>query len=147
MSKPILVAAAALLLSMTPASAQTAIKIFVTDSLQPAMAELASEFQKTTGGKFKLEPVLGKGAALRERIDKGEVAHVFATGDIGEAKALADAGRTRGPVFPFAKPKAGGGPLGFVILKDAPPAAGELAGFLRFGPGRAILEKHGFSAP
>ncbi len=147
MSKPILIAAAAIVLSITPAAAQTAITIFVSDSLQPAMAELASEFQKSTGGKFKLEPVIGSTGALRERIEKGETVHVFVASDIDQAKVLADAGRTRGPAFPFAKPKAGGGPLGFVILKDAPPAAGELAGFLRYGPGRAILQKYGFNTP
>jgi ABC-type molybdate transport system substrate-binding protein len=84
---------------------------------------------------------------LRERIEKGEAADVFVASDIDQAKLLADAGRTRGPAFPFAKPKAGGGPLGFVVMKNAPPAAGELAGFLRFGAGQKILAKHGFSAP
>ncbi|MBX9926616.1 MAG: substrate-binding domain-containing protein [Hyphomicrobiaceae bacterium] len=148
MLKPIVFAAAmALVAMMSPASAQTAIKVFAADSLQPAMADLASEFQKATGGQFKIEPVLGPTAALRERIEKGEAAHVFAAADIGEAKKLADAGKTRGPAVPFAKPKSGGAPLGFVVMKDAPPAAGELAGFLRFGAGRSVLEKHGFGTP
>jgi len=72
---------------------------------------------------------------------------VFVTADIADAKALADAGRTRGPAVPLARPKAGGGPLGFVVMKNAPPAAGELAGFLRFGAGQKILAKYGFGAP
>ncbi len=148
MLKPTIFAAATLLLAtMTPAMAQTAIKVLAADSLQPAMGELASEFQKATGGRFTIDPVLGPSAALRERIEKGESAHVFAAADIADAKKLADAGKTRGPAVPFAKAKSGGATLGFVVMKDAPPAAGELAGFLRFGSGRAVLEKYGFGAP
>jgi ABC-type molybdate transport system substrate-binding protein len=132
-------------LAAGPASAQTAIKVFAADALQPAMADIAAEFQKSTGGKFKLEPVFGASAALRERIEKGEVAHVLAA-DTADTRKLADGGRSRGPAVVFAKPKSGGD-LSFIVVKDAPPAAGELAGFLRFGPGRAILTKFGFGVP
>lgn len=140
--------AVAMMIGWVPAAtAQTAIKLYAADALQPALADLSAEFQKSTGGQFKLEPVVGPTAALRERIEKGESAHVFAAADLAEAKKIADAGKSRGPAVPFAKSKAGGPPMGFVVMKDAPPAAGELAGFLRFGAGRKVLEKHGFSAP
>lgn len=128
-----------------PAAAQSAIKLYAAETMAPFMAELSAEFQKATAGKFKLEPTVGSSAALRERIEKGEGAHVFAASDAADAKKLSDAGRTRGPAVKFGL--AGGREHVFVVLKDAPPAAGELAGFLRYGAGQGVLKRNGFSSP
>lgn len=148
MSRPSLLSAAVAALAVafaTPAWSQTAIKLYAADTLQPALGDLAAEFKKFTGGKFTIEPVVGGSDALRERIEKGEAAHVFVASDGESARKLAAAGRSRGPAVPFAK--AGGKEHVFIVLKDAPPAAGELAGFLRYGPGQTVLKKHGFGVP
>lgn len=147
-SRPVLVALVAALgmaIAAPAAWAQTAIKLYAADTMQPAMADLSAAFTKFTGGKFKIDPVFGPSDALRERIEKGEPAHVFVASDGQSAKALAASGRSRGPAVPFGK--SGDKEHVFIVLKDAPPAAGELAGFLRFGAGRDVLKKFGFKLP
>ena len=39
-----------------------------------------------------------------------------------------------------------GADYGLVVLKEAPPAAHELAAFIRSSAGKAVLAKHGFGA-
>jgi ABC-type molybdate transport system substrate-binding protein len=63
------------------------------------MLELGSAFEAASG--IKLAPVFGPSGALRERIERGEPADVFASADMGHPQRLAAAGRSF-EVVPFA---------------------------------------------
>ena len=78
------------------------IKVFAAGSLKAAMGDLAKAFQaQNTQATIKTE--FGASGLLRERIEKGEAAHVFASADTGHPKALVDAGKTDGPPVIFAR--------------------------------------------
>lgn len=87
--------------SMT-ASAET-LRLYAAGSLRAVMAEITREFEASTSGTVKVETVLGASGLLRERIEKSETAHVFASADMGHPQRLADMGRTAGPPAVFAR--------------------------------------------
>lgn len=87
---------------ITPANADT-LKLFAAGSLKAAMTDVASAFEKETGGQLKVETVFGASGLLRERIEKGEAAHVFASANMKHPQTLADAGRAAGKVRMFAR--------------------------------------------
>jgi ABC-type molybdate transport system substrate-binding protein len=90
---------------MSPSLAATAetVKLHAAGSLKAAMTEIATAFQASTGGSHKVETVFGASGLLREKIEAGEAAHVFASADLGHPRKLADAGRTMGPAVTFAR--------------------------------------------
>lgn len=79
------------------------IRLYAAGSLMSAMADITREFEASTSGAVKVETVLGASAHLRERIEKGEMAHVFASADTRHPQQLAARGRTAGPVAVFAR--------------------------------------------
>jgi molybdate transport system substrate-binding protein len=80
----------------TAASAQESVRVFAAGSLRAAMTELARAF--TASGGPAVTTTFGASGLLRERIEKGEGADVFASADIGNAVALARANRAVAPV-------------------------------------------------
>jgi molybdate transport system substrate-binding protein len=66
------------------------------------MLEMGAAFEAKSGAR--LEHVFGPSGALRERIEGGELADVFASADMGHPQRLAAAGRSYGAV-PFAHNK------------------------------------------
>jgi len=81
----------------SPVSAQdNAIRVYAAGSLRGAMTEIAQAF--TTAGGPAVMSTFGASGLLRERIEKGEGADVFASADIGHAQTLALAGRASSPV-------------------------------------------------
>jgi molybdate transport system substrate-binding protein len=78
------------------------VRLYAAGSLKAAMAEITTAFEATTPG-VKVETVLGASGLLRERIEAGEVAHVFASADTGHPKRLVDQGRAATPVAVFAR--------------------------------------------
>ena len=84
------------------AEAET-VRLYAADSLKAAMGDIARGFEASTGGKAKVDLVLAPSGLLRERIENGEAAHVFASADIGHPKAPAAAGRAGTPVTIFAR--------------------------------------------
>jgi molybdenum ABC transporter molybdate-binding protein len=64
------------------------------------MLELGAVFEANVG--IKLAPVFGASGLLRERIERGEPADVFASADMGNPQRLAAAGRSF-RVVPFAR--------------------------------------------
>jgi molybdate transport system substrate-binding protein len=78
------------LISMA-AQAQEPIRLYAAGSLRLALTEVAKSFQAATG--TPVAPTFGASGLLRERIEKGEPAEVFASADMGHPQKLAAAGR------------------------------------------------------
>ncbi len=100
MHKRLFAGAILLMASLSPASAQQPVLLHAAGSLRAAMTEVANAFSDETG--VQVRAVFGASGLLRERIEKGEPAEVFASADRGNPEALAKAGRA-GPVTSFAR--------------------------------------------
>jgi ABC-type molybdate transport system substrate-binding protein len=90
------------MLAMTATAHAQMVRLYAAGSLKAVMADMTAAFEAATPG-VKVETVLGASGLLRERIEKGEVAHVFASADTGHPKRLAEQGRTASPVAVFAR--------------------------------------------
>lgn len=86
--KPLVVAA--LVMASLPASAQQAISVFAAGSLREALTAIARDYEAKSGDKITL--TFGASGLLRERIEKGEGAQVFASADTGHPRTLAQKG-------------------------------------------------------
>jgi molybdenum ABC transporter molybdate-binding protein len=81
----------------TAGSAQEpAVRLYAAGSLRGAMTELAQVF--SADGGPPVASTFGASGLLRERIEKGEAADVFASADVGNAMALAAAARGEPPM-------------------------------------------------
>lgn len=78
------------------------IRLYAAGSLKAALSEAARTFEQATPG-VRIETEFAASGLLRERIEKGEPAHVFASADTGHPQKLADAARTEGTVTVFAR--------------------------------------------
>jgi molybdate transport system substrate-binding protein len=85
-----------------PASADDvpAVRILAAGSLQAALGEIGKQF--SAAGNVRVEIGFGPSGTLRERIEKGERADLFASADMGNPLALSRAGKA-GPVVLFAR--------------------------------------------
>lgn len=98
-----LVAGFALMAALATAPAARAhepVLLHAAGSLRAALNEVAQAF--SAGSGIAVTPIFGASGLLRERIEKGERADVFASADLGNPLALAQAGRA-GPVVLFAR--------------------------------------------
>jgi molybdate transport system substrate-binding protein len=86
-------AAALVIASLIAMSAQgqEPVRLYAAGSLRLALTEVAKSFQAATG--TPVAPTFGASGLLRERIEKGEPAEVFASADMGHPQHLAAAGR------------------------------------------------------
>lgn len=92
-------AAAFALADMTSASVAAqdgGIRLYAAGSLRAVMTEIAQAF--AASGGTTVSSTFGASGLLRERIEKGEPAEVFASADLGNAMALAQAGRAAPPI-------------------------------------------------
>ncbi|MBX9925629.1 MAG: molybdate ABC transporter substrate-binding protein [Hyphomicrobiaceae bacterium] len=96
-------AAATVMAAMVTSTANAReVRLYAAGSLKAAMGELTQAYAAIkTQTTFVTE--FGASGLLRERIEKGEVAHVFASADTGHPKTLADTGKTEGPPTVFAR--------------------------------------------
>ncbi len=83
-----------------PAAAQHATSLYAAGSLKAAMSEIAEAFTEATG--LPVETTFGPSGLLRERIEAGEPAELFASANMKHPQTLAAAGRG-GPVVLFAR--------------------------------------------
>jgi molybdenum ABC transporter molybdate-binding protein len=74
------------------ADAQAPVRVYAAGSLRSVMLELGAAFEAASG--VKLEHVFGPSGVLRERIERGERADVFASADMGNPRRLEEAGRS-----------------------------------------------------
>jgi molybdenum ABC transporter molybdate-binding protein len=72
------------------------LRLYAAGSLTAAMTEMAREFAALGGPA--VTTVFGASGLLRERIERGEAADVFASADVGNAQALARVGKADTPV-------------------------------------------------
>jgi ABC-type molybdate transport system substrate-binding protein len=100
--------AAVLGLVLVTANAQEPVRLFAAGSLRSAMTELMQASGVPSAGTF------GPSGLLRERIEKGDGADVFASADMGHPQKLAEQGKsgnvelfTRNRLCALAAPKVG----------------------------------------
>jgi molybdate transport system substrate-binding protein len=93
---------AAVLVALTPAlaRAEPAVTLHAAGSLTGALTEAAKAYAAATGAEVAAR--FGPSGQMRERIEAGEPATVFASADYGHPKRLHEAGRA-GPVVVFAR--------------------------------------------
>lgn len=94
------VMAACLALAPAAASAGDDVRLFAAGSLKAALTEIAKDFQAARGAK--VETVFGPSGLLKERLEKGEAADVFASATMEHPQALSAAGLAE-PVQSFAR--------------------------------------------
>ncbi len=82
------------------ADGAAAVRVLAAGSLRVAMTEIAAAFSGSANVKVELG--FGPSGVLRQRIDSGEPADVFASADMGNPLALSRAGKA-GPVALFAR--------------------------------------------
>ena len=82
-------------------TAQT-VRLYAAGSLKAALSEVARAFEAATAGVL-VELEFAPSGLLRERIEKGEPAHVFASADVGHPTRLAQSGRAKTTVAVFAR--------------------------------------------
>lgn len=73
-----------------PARVSDPVVVYAAGSLRDALTEVARDYEARTGQPVAM--VFGPSGLLRERIEKGEGAHVFASADTQHPKRLADGG-------------------------------------------------------
>lgn len=88
-----------LALAMTPASADD-LSLHAAGSLKAALSDVAKNFSETYD--VPIATTFGPSGLMRERIESGETAHVFASANMRHPRTLESAGRG-GPVTLFAR--------------------------------------------
>jgi molybdate transport system substrate-binding protein len=83
--------AAALVMLTGSAQAQEPLRLYAAGSLRAALTELGAAY--AAAGGAPVAGTFGPSGLLRERIEKGEPAEVFASADMGHPGRLAQAGR------------------------------------------------------
>jgi ABC-type molybdate transport system substrate-binding protein len=84
----------------SPATAQEPVRLYAAGSLRAVLDEAAKAF--TEESSIKVSGTYGASGLLRERIDKGEHAELFASANMEHPQMLAKAGKA-GPVVLFAR--------------------------------------------
>ena len=84
------------------AQAETVI-LFAAGSLKAALSDVAQQFEVKHGGKVQIASTFAASGLLRERIEAGEPAHVFASADVGHPTKLARMGKADGQGAVFAR--------------------------------------------
>ncbi len=90
------------ILVATPVNAADPIKLYAAGSLKAALGDVASNY--SAAYDTPVETAFGPSGLLRERIEKGETAHVFASANMKHPKTLESQGKG-GPVALFARNK------------------------------------------
>src|SRR5262245_61074504 len=78
--------------------AEEALRLFAAGSLRDVMREIATAFTRDFG--VGVAGTFGASGLLRERLEGGERADVFASADVGHPRRLAEQGKA-GPVTVF----------------------------------------------
>uniref|UniRef100_UPI003BA8CD1F molybdate ABC transporter substrate-binding protein n=1 Tax=Stappia sp. TaxID=1870903 RepID=UPI003BA8CD1F len=87
-------------IGVSEAMAETGVKLHAAGSLKAAMGELADTFEAAQD--LQVERTFGPSGLLRERIEQGEAAEVYASANMKHPKTLAKAGKAA-PVVLFAR--------------------------------------------
>ena len=90
----------AAVLSAGPAMAQDTLSLIAAGSLRAALGQVASDYEAASGAV--VETTFGPSGLMRQRIEDGATAHVFASANMAHPRILEEAGRG-GPVVLFAR--------------------------------------------
>jgi molybdate transport system substrate-binding protein len=90
-------------LMISPVASAETIHLYAAGSLKAALTEMAKAFEKARDANTRVETTFGPSGLLRERIEKGEPAHIFASADTNHPKRLADQSLAVDPVLIFAR--------------------------------------------
>ena len=93
---------APVLAAFTPNASADTIKLYAAGSLKAAMTEVARDFETSAGSEDSVEIVFAPSGLLRDRIEAGETAHVFASANMTHPRSLEAAGKVAGPTRMFA---------------------------------------------
>jgi len=97
MRRLLLLAAVAFGFCGVAAAEEAPLRLFAAGSLRAAMNEIARAFGAAGGPP--VAATYGPSGLLRQRLEKGEAADVFASADMGNPQALAKAGRAGAPLL------------------------------------------------
>ena len=89
-----------LVMAVTPAWAGPAVSLYAAGSPTGALGEAARAYAAASG--VEVATRFGPSGQMRERIEAGEAATIFASADLGHPRRLAAAGKA-GPVVIFAR--------------------------------------------
>lgn len=78
------------------------LRLYAAGSLKAAMTDVARAYE-TSAPEDRIETIFGASGLLRERIEGGETAHVYASANMKHPKTLTEAGRATPPVKMFAR--------------------------------------------
>lgn len=93
----------AALVGMPNMATAESINLYAAGSLRAALTEVAKAFEEKSAGQHTVATTFGASGLLRERIEAGEPAHVFASADTAHPKRLVDGARAVAPVRIFAR--------------------------------------------
>jgi ABC-type molybdate transport system substrate-binding protein len=88
--------------NMTMTAVET-LRLFAAGSLKAALSDVARAFERTCQASVAVEITFGASGLLREAIERGEPAHVFASADLGHPQRLVQHGLARSKVAVFAR--------------------------------------------
>jgi molybdate transport system substrate-binding protein len=97
-----LVVACLFAVALPAVSKADVVRLHAAGSLKAALTDVVRAFEARTPGA-RVEAQFAASGLLRERIEKGELAHVFASADTGNPGKLVETGRARGPIAIFAR--------------------------------------------
>ena len=100
--KPRILAAAVILMSTPSLATAETLNLYAAGSLKAALTDVARAYETAKPGT-KVVTEFAASGLLRERIEKGEPAHLFASADTGHPLKLVEAGKAGGPVRLFAR--------------------------------------------
>jgi molybdate transport system substrate-binding protein len=90
-------------LAMSSAAQAKTLNLYAAGSLKAALSDAARAFEAASQGSHTVKTEFAASGLLRERVEKGEPAHVFASANMRHPLTLADAGRATGKVRMFAR--------------------------------------------
>ncbi|SEL59584.1 molybdenum ABC transporter, molybdate-binding protein [Roseivivax marinus] len=90
----------AALMSAGPAIGQDSVSLIAAGSLRAALGQVASDYETASG--TTVETTFGPSGLMRQEIENGAKAHVFASANMAHPRTLEEAGRG-GPVVLFAR--------------------------------------------
>jgi molybdenum ABC transporter molybdate-binding protein len=94
---------ASVLMILTSTARAETVNLYAAGSLRAALTDVARAFEAENGGKIRVETTFGASGLLRERIEKDEPAHVFASANTGHPKRLSEQGLTSSEMRVFAR--------------------------------------------
>lgn len=99
--RPLLLVGALLLMSV--AARAESVTLYAAGSLKAALSDVVGAFERKNHGMVRVDATFAASGLLRERIEKEQAAHVFASADLGHPRRLIDKGLAAATLHVFAR--------------------------------------------